>query len=359
MLLAFALGLVAQNADLVDAHVHIAPRQHRRAQALLDAAGVDWALNLSGGWPGGLLEAQRTAAHTTGRWLVAVMLPWRAARDPDFPGLAVDLLFEAAKQGARALKVQKALGLAVRGPDGDRLAVDDPWLDPIWRAAGHLGLPVVIHSADPKAFWAPPNPDNERWAELRAHPGWSYYGVPGVPDFVELLEELENVVARHPNTTFVSVHFGNHAEDPWSVEAQLARYPNLYVDIAARIVELGRHHPRRLARLFQTYSDRILFGTDLGLWSRGGIMLGSTGPEPDTDEDVPRYYAAHRRWLETPDTIASPVPIQGEWDIRGLALDPPTLERVYRRNAEALFGPPPWAAEARARYPPFFRAALE
>ena len=335
--------------------MHISPSESARALALFDAVGIDWALNLSGGWPGGRMEAQLEVARATGRWVLAANLPWRYAPHPKFVPIAVSILEEAAALGARALKVEKALGLSAQDEGGGRLAVDSPRLDPIWAAAGRLGLPVVIHTGDPKAFWEPVTEDNERYAELSVHPGWSNYGIPGLPSFEALLAELEHVVARHPETTFVSVHFGNHAEDPWAVERQLARYPNLYVDLAARIVELGRHDPKRLRGLLERYSSRVLFGTDLGLWPRGGIMLGSTGEEPDTDADGPPYYAAHWRWLETEDTLPSPVPIQGAWSIRGVHLSADALERIYRENAERLFGPPPAASVAADAYPPFFR----
>ncbi len=348
-----ALLLVA-DPGWVDAHVHIAPSELDRAVRLFDRVGVDWALNLSGGWPGGVFERQWTAARESGRVVLAANLPWRAARHPRFPEAAVALLEAAAAQGARALKIEKALGLGVVGPSGARWPVDAPALDPVWRAAGRLGLPVVIHTGDPKAFFEPPGPENERWEELAAHPSWSYHGDPEIPSFAELLGEHERLIARHPETVFVSVHFGNHAEDPWAVAEWLDRYPNLYVDLAARIVELGRHDPSRLGALFRRHAGRIVFGTDLGLWP-GGIMLGSTGATPDTDEDAPAYYEAHDRWLTTADVLPSPVPIQGRWDIFGLALPPEVLTRIVRTNAEMLFGPPPAGAKAAREHPPFFR----
>lgn len=363
MLGACLIGLAAAIPPAVaDTHVHISPGSYARAEAIFEASGVDWALNLSGSWPTGrargVFERQMTAARRSGRVVLAVNLPWRYAQHPKFPEVMVQLLEKATVAGARALKIQKALGLGVLGPGGTRLPVDSPVMDPIWRAAGRLGLPVVIHTADPKAFWDPVTPENERYAELSVHPGWSYYGEKEVPSFEALLAELERAVAKHPNTTFVSVHFGNHAEDPRAVSAQLDAYPNLYVDLAARVVELGRHPPEALRQLFLRHRGRILFGTDVGVWPQGGIMLGSTGEEPDTDADAPPYYRAHYRWLETSETLPSPVPIQGDWDIRGLDLPSEVLNDLYRGNAEMLFGPPPAASKAAERYPPYFRATL-
>ena len=325
---------------VVDAHVHHGPHDVERLHAILDEVGVAWVLNLSGTWPGLGLEAQLRAAARSGRILVACNLPWRAAGRPDFPRIAVALLRRAQAMGAVALKIEKVLGLGAVRPDGQLLAVDDPWLDPIWTTAGQLGLPVVIHTGDPKAFWLPVDERNERRAELLAHPGWSNHGAP-VPGFDTLLGQLMRVVARHPATTFVSVHFGNNAEDPAWVAAQLDRYPNLYVDIAARVPELGRHDPARLRKVFLRHHRRILFGTDLGLGRNDFLMLGSFGEEPNRRDEVGPYFAAHWQWLETAVRgMPSPTPIQGDWTIDGLDLPAAVLDDIYVNNAVRLFGKP-------------------
>lgn len=354
--LLFLLAAAPQpTTPAVDVHVHLAPSEHARAARHFDAAGVDWVLNLSGGWPGGRLETQLAAARETGRALTAVTLPWRASSHPKFSEVAVKILKSAAEAGARALKIEKALGLGAPDLDGSRLPVDSPRLDPIWAAAGALGLPVFIHTGDPEAFWDPVDENNPRFEELSVHPGWSNHEVPGLPDFDALLSELERVVARHPETTFVSVHFGNHAEDPEAVGRQLERYPNLYVDLAARIVELGRSEPARVARVLDRHRSRVLFGTDLGLWPRGGVMLGSTGEEPDEDTGVVPYYRAHWTWLQTTESQPSPVPIQGRHRLEGVRLKPRQLAPIYAGNAEMLLAPPPWGSKAAERYPPYFR----
>ena len=329
-----------QPRRVIDAHVHMGPRDVDRLHNILDEVGVEWVLNLSGTWPGARLEEQLAAARASGRVLVACTLPWRAAVRPDFPSIAVRLLKRAKEMGAVALKVEKALGLGAIGPDRRLLAVDDPWLAPIWAQAGQLGLPVVIHTGDPKAFWLPVDEDNERQAELRAHPGWSNFGVE-VPSFEALLQQLMRVIARHPETTFVSVHFGNNAEDPFWVADQLDRHANMYVDLAARIPELGRHDPKRLREVFIRHRRRIVFGTDLGLGRRNFLMLGSYGETPNTRDEVGPYFKAHWTWLETDvRNMPNPTPIQGDWTLDGLDLPADVLEDIYAKNAERLFGRP-------------------
>jgi predicted TIM-barrel fold metal-dependent hydrolase len=335
---------------VVDTHLHIAPTEIERLHAIMDEVGIAWGLNLSGMWPGGPLETQLEAARKSGRLLVATTLPWSAARrEKRFPELAAQLLKEAKTLGARALKVEKVLGLRAKKYDGTLLKVDDPWLDPIWTAAGELGLPVVIHVGDPKAFWLPVDKNNERYDELSAHPRWSNYGVADLPSFDALLAALIHVIEKHPKTTFVSVHFGNNAEDPEWVGRMLDAHPNLYVDLAARLPEIGRpsHDPKALHALFIKHAERILFGTDLGVSPDDELMLGSFGEEPNKRSEVGPFFAAHWRWLETWDRdIPTPTPIQGRWNINGIGLPDEALAKIYRENATRLFGPPPTPAPA-------------
>lgn len=52
-------------------------------------------------------------------------------------------------RGAEGLKIWKPFGLTVTDDTGALARIDDPGLDPIWATAGDLGLPLLIHIADP------------------------------------------------------------------------------------------------------------------------------------------------------------------------------------------------------------------
>ena len=289
------------------------------------------------------LEQQLNSAKESGRLLVACNLPWfAAARTIKFPGLAAQLLQESHALGARALKISKGLGLGVVKPDGSLLAVDDPWLDPIWTMAAKLKMPVVIHTGDPKAFWEPVDKNNERFEELSAHPNWSNHGIKGLPSFQDLLDQLSRLIAKHPKTNFVSVHFGNNAEDPDWVSDQLTLYPNLYIDVSARLPEFGRHPPEKIRKFFITHADRILFGSDLGVSPGEFLMLGSFGEEPSKRAHAKPFFDTHWRYFETSDKkIPSPTPIQGRWTLDGIGLPKDVLAKLYRENAFKVFGPWP------------------
>jgi predicted TIM-barrel fold metal-dependent hydrolase len=253
-------------------------------------------------------------------------------------------LAESKKMGAIGLKVPKGLGLGYDGPDGKLLPVDDKGLDPLFEKAGELHMPVAIHIGDPKAFWRPIDPKNERWDELKVHPKWGYYGE-DVPSWQALYDAFERLVARHPKTTFIGVHFGNDPEDPDNVARMLDAHPNLYIDTAARVPEIGRqdaaHAVAKMRAFYEKYQDRILFGTDVAVMgpTNADWMFGSSGDHPPTREEAERFYAQTWRYFETGDRgMLHPTPIQGNWSIDGVALPRPILEKIYHGNAERLLG---------------------
>jgi predicted TIM-barrel fold metal-dependent hydrolase len=176
-------------------------------------------------------------------------------------------------------------------------------------------LPVLIHVADPAAFFLPIDETNERWEELHRHPEWSFYG-PQFPRREKLLADFLRVVERHPRTVFIGAHLASNSEDLATLGQWLDRYPNLVVEIASRIAELGRQ-PFTARRFLIQYQDRLLFGTD--------------GPWPE--ERLRLYW----RFLETEDEYfpysERPFPPQGFWNIYGVNLPDEVLRKIYYENA--------------------------
>ncbi|MGD0750930.1 MAG: amidohydrolase family protein [Anaerolineales bacterium] len=286
---------------------------------LLDQAGVVRYVDLDGGWGEQVLNAHldHFKQPTPGRFLIFGGVDWSQWQEKGdgFPEWASGRLRIQKERGAEGLKIWKALGLYVHDHQDRLVDVDDPRLAPIWETAGELGLPVVIHVADPLAFIDPVDETNERWEELGLHPDWVFTSPP-FPPFLHIINGLANLVTRHPRTTFIGAHVGCYAENLAWVGALLDRCPNFHVDISARIGELGRQ-PYTARRFFLKYSDRILFGSDMG---------------PDLEA-----YRIMYRFLESDDEYFNynpvPIPQQGRWQIHGLYLPEDVLEKVYSRNA--------------------------
>jgi hypothetical protein len=327
----------------IDVHVHVAPQASETALAVLREQGIRIGLNASGGHPGTeLARSEQIAQSSGGRLQPLCNIALNQVQLPDWTAYVTAVLERCKAQGGRGLKLSKYLGLGLRSARGELMAVDDPLLDPMFEEAGRLGLPVLIHSGDPRAFFEPPTPANERYEELSVHPNWSFYGLTrdGLPwpSWHELLDQLERRIARHPKTVFVGAHFGNAAEDPDRVAAMLERYPQYFIDTAARVPEFGRHDPKRMRAFFERYQDRILFGSDLGVGPRG-LTLGSGGLEPGTVEGARTFFARHWAYFESNQRkMAHPTPIQGAWTVDGIGLPKPILEKLYWRNAAKVFG---------------------
>jgi predicted TIM-barrel fold metal-dependent hydrolase len=313
---------------VIDMHNHLGggkerltPATVQRYMTEMNEAGVRTVVNLDGGW-GERLKESLTAldeAHP-GRFLTFALINFDGIDDKDWGEREAKRLEESFKAGAKGLKFHKTLGLIYRYKDGTLMAVDDPKLDAIWEMCAKHGRPVVIHIADPSAFFTPLDRFNERWHELNKNPGWLFFGEK-FPKRQDLLDQLHRVIAKHPKTTFINTHFGNNAEDLASVAEKLDKYPNMHVDIDARISELGRQ-PFTARKFFLKYQDRIMFGTD-------------TTPRRDA-------YRIYYRFLETEDEYfdcSASHHLQGFWNIYGINLPPEVLDKIYRKNAErVLFG---------------------
>ena len=285
----------------------------------LDEADVRVYVDLDGGWGEDILNSHldKYKAGAPERFVCFGGVDWSKwpEQGSRFGEWAADRLRAQAVRGAQGLKIWKPLGLHVRDPQGELARVDDPRLDPIWQTAGELNLPVLIHVADPVAFFDPLDNRNERIEELQDHLDWHFPSPPG-PSFLSIVEGLANIVARHPQTTFIGAHVGCYAENLGWVGALMDRCPNFFVDISARIGELGRQ-PYTARRFFVQHAERILYGIDAG---------------PNLAE-----HRIYFRFLETDDEYFpygfGETPGQGRWNVCGLYLPDEILEKVYNRNA--------------------------
>jgi predicted TIM-barrel fold metal-dependent hydrolase len=309
---------------VVDVHNHLGsgpsltPERVAKYLAEMDAAGVRTVVNLDGGWDDRLEQTLSALdrAHP-GRFFTYALVNFEGIDEPGWTDREVKRLEAGFKAGAKGLKFHKTFGLGHRYKDGRFVPVDDPKLDPIWDLCARYHRPIEIHTADPGAFFAPLDRFNERWHELNSHPNW-LFADPKFPRREDLHAQRNRVIARHPKTTFICAHMANDGEDLDTLAKWLDTYPNMYVDIDARIQELGRV-PYSARRFLLKYQDRVMFGTD-------------TSPSRTA-------YRMYYRFLETDDEYFDPSAghhSQGFWMIYGLYLPRDVLEKLYYRNAEKL-----------------------
>ena len=257
-------------------------------------------------------QIDHTQKNFPNRFVIFTNVDFSKISEAGWTAKAVAKLTDDVKShGAKGLKVYKNLGLNVK-ENGKLVPVNDPRIDPIWAKCGELGIPVIIHTADPAPFWQPMNGFNERWLELKTHKGRKRDTENGDFSWEQLMEQQHDVFKKHPQTTFINAHMGWYPNDLQKLDSLMDIFPNMYAEIGAVIAELGRQ-PRAAKKFFEKRQDRILFGKD---------------------SYVPDEYATYFRVLETEDEyFPYHKKYHAFWRMYGLGLSDEVLKKVYYKNA--------------------------
>ncbi len=278
----------------------------------MDKLNMKVMVNLSGQSGENILKSvANIKKNQPGRFIVFANVDFKGVGEKGWGEMAAHILEQDVKNGANGLKIYKSLGFSVKDVDGNRVKIDDPRLAPIWKKAGELKIPVLIHTADPKQFWEPMDENNERWLELTTHPNRKR-GADNPAPWDSLIAEQHRLFRAHPKTTFIAAHFGWFANDLKKLGTLLDEMPNVMIEFGAVIAELGRQ-PRAAKEFFIKYQDRILFGKDS--W-------------------VPSEYATYFRVLETEDEyFPYHKKYHAFWRMYGMGLPDSVLKKIYYKNA--------------------------
>ena len=278
----------------------------------MDSLNMAFMVNLSG-FRGQYLKMclDNIKKNAPERLGVFVNLNWENIDSDTFLENNIKILRDAKKDGAIGLKVYKSLGLTDKDSNGNRIAVNDPRIDPIWEECGKLGFPVLIHSADPASFWKPKDKNNERWLELKQKPN-RYRNPDLVPSFESIIAEQHNVFEKHPKTTFINAHLGWMGNDLDRLSSHLDKYPNVVTEIGAVLAELGRQ-PKRARKFFIDHQDKILFGKDAYNQQEYYTYFRVL----ETEDEYFDYYRKRHAF----------------WKMYGLGLPDSILKKVYYKNA--------------------------
>ena len=247
----------------------------------------------------------------TDRIVVFTNINLKSIDEPDWTEETVKQIEYDVANGARGLKIYKSQGMTNTDKAGNRIKINDPRIDPIWKKCGELGIPVLIHAADPKSFWEPHDEKNERWLELKLRPNRKRHGN-GSASWETIIGEQHDIFQKNPKTIFINAHMGWYPNNLEKLGQLLEKFPNMYVEIGAVIAELGRQ-PRSANKFFEKYQDRVLFGKD------------SYRPE-----EYPTYF----RVLETDDEYFPYYKkYHAFWRMYGLDLPDEILKKLYYKNA--------------------------
>ena len=300
----------------IDVHNHqdrdISAEGAAKLVSEMDRIGMRVMVNLSGSRGEEFVKGQRNlAGRYPGRFVVFANLDFAGIEQPGWGERAAEQLAKDVAAGARGLKIFKNLGMTVVDASGKRVPVDDPRIDPVWTKCGELGIPVLIHTAEPSSFFEPQDVHNERWLELkqfpqRARPPDKF------PPFEQLLTEQHHMFEKHPKTKFIDAHLGWLGGDLTRLGKLFDRLPNVYTEIGAVLAELGRQ-PRAARAWFEKYQDRVMFGKDT--WAADEYLVYFRVLE--TDDEYFDYYRKRHAF----------------WKMYGLALPDEILKKIYYKNA--------------------------
>ncbi|MCC6344318.1 MAG: amidohydrolase family protein [Bryobacterales bacterium] len=302
----------------IDVHNH----QNRRSGADLDQLvkemdeiNMGVMVELSGGYGDRLAEnVKRQKGRYPDRFVIFANIDFSNIDAPDYARRAAAQLERDIANGAQGLKIFKNFGMDLKDTRGNRIHTDDPRFDQVFEVCARHNIPVLIHTGEPLGLFLPMDRYNERWLELKTHPG---RGRPPdrYPKWEDLMAEQHRLFARHPNTKFIDAHLGWLGNNLGELAKLLDRLPNVSTEIGAVIEELGRQ-PRFARQFLVKYQDRVLFGKDTYRKEEYGTYFR-------TLETADEYFDHDRKY-------------HGIWKMYGLDLPDEVLRKIYYRNALRL-----------------------
>jgi predicted TIM-barrel fold metal-dependent hydrolase len=327
----------------IDAHAHVggmSPKHLGAFIAFLEQYNFRWLNICVGGmnWPRlsrqiGSAQALHSAFPGRLAWATSFDLTnWGQA---DWAKAANSTIDDGFAGGAVAVKIWKDVGMVLKDPDGRYVMADDPRLDPVFRALATNGRTLVAHLGEPRNCWLPVDQmtvDGDR-RYFAAHP--EYHGLlhPEIPNYEAQVAARDRMLERHPALRVVGCHLGSLEYDVDELAKRLDKYPNLAVDLSARIVHL-QIQPRDKVRAFLLkYQDRVLYGTDLE-FGRGS---GEAGADPAKAlARLAATYESDARWFATEQEV-SLENVRAGFTSRGVALPEPVLRKLYYENARTWY----------------------
>jgi uncharacterized protein len=292
--------------------------------------------NYLGGWSeANLFSWLELRKHFPERLLVFGTVDFRRVlKEPTFFADIVIELERYVHRGVQGVKIWKNLGMHYRDTDGKLLRIDDPRLDAFWKKCGELGVPVLIHTADPKEYWYPKgyNTYQYEWEQTA-----KYFNHAEVPKWEDLMAQRDNIVKKHPKTKFIGAHFASMSNDFDELAKTLERYPNLSVECGARLRFMYRYNPKAVRDFFIKYQDRILFGTDNYMIKDPKLVDNADALRQWQDRDA-AFYSRYLEYFETDHLgILEPYGTYRDWmRLSGVKLPAEVLEKFYHGNAEKL-----------------------
>ena len=230
-------------------------------------------------------------------------------------------------QGAIAVKIWKNVGMTVRDRNGKFIMVDDPGLAKVIDFIKSKNLPIAGHLGEPRNCWLPLSEmtvtsDSSYFAE---NPQYHMFLHPEYPSYEDQMKARDNLLKNNPDLVFIGCHLASFEWNVDSLASRLDRFPNLAVDMSARICHLQYQSSKdreRIRNFCIKYQDRLLYGTDTG-------YSGSNDPAR-FKKGVHETWLGDWKYFTSDDEMTSDL-FKGKFT--GLKLPAEVVRKIYSENA--------------------------
>lgn len=229
--------------------------------------------------------------------------------------------------GAVSVKLWKNIGMTLRDKNGKFMMVEDPGLKPVIDFIKSMNLPVTGHLGEPRNCWLPLNEmtvksDSSYFAE---NPQYHMFLHPEYPSYEAQINAHDHLLELHPDLIFIGCHLGSLEWNVDELAKRLDKFPNMAVDMAARICHLQYQSSKdreKVRNFCIKYQDRLLYGTDLSDGDSGDHDKLS-GWIHDTWLDDWKYFTSNDKM--TSDKFSG--------TFTGLQLPKEVVKKIYCENA--------------------------
>ncbi|HTF27351.1 MAG TPA: amidohydrolase family protein [Flavitalea sp.] len=320
--------------EKIDAHVHVNTYKSDYVQQAAEDNFRLITINLDDvNEPPPMQEQQKFALQQVkmfpDRIAYATTFSIRNFDESDWQTQTISYLKNSFAHGAVAVKIYKVIGLSLRDKTGKLVMIDDPRFDTVINFIVQNKIPVLGHLAEPKNCWLPAekmtiNGDRNYFTH---YPMYHMYLHPEFPSYEAQIAARDHMLERYPDLKFIGAHLGSLEWNVDELAKRLDKFPNMAVDMAARIVHLeyqASDNWQKVHDFMIKYQDRLLYATDGGIEANADI----------NKNDMHSRYVSDWAFFTSGDTMTSK---DFKQSFKGLKLPRQVIDKIYRTNAEKWF----------------------
>ncbi len=250
---------------------------------------------------------------------------------PDWTSQTIDRLKDGFDKGALGIKLWKNIGMVYKDSSGNFIMIDNPRFDTVINYIIGKNKTIMGHLGEPKNCWLPldsmtVNGDRNYF---KTHPEYHMFLHPENPSYEEQVAARDRFVERHPDMRFVGAHLGSLEWNVDELGKRLDKFPNMAVDMAARISHLqyqSRVNRKKVREFMLKYKDRLIYATDAG--------MSQTSDADDEKKGLHNTWLADWKYFAT-DQMMTSGQVNGEF--QGLKLPKDVMDHVFYKNAVKWF----------------------